>query len=160
LIDLFEEIKVFLKHDGEPSSLTKIYYLFDQIWKVTVLSPLFMWLSADTAFLMCAQQQEELRLRNDWVASLLSRALQYAPPSPMAQSSGACTLTCLFPPRTIVHRHRYQRFMMLDFEKPKIIHDYRTPSTLRGYAFVFLSIFPILFGPAVHLPYLFAALTL
>jgi predicted membrane chloride channel (bestrophin family) len=38
--------------------------------------------------------------------------------------------------------------MMLDFEKLKVIHDYRTASTLRGYAFVFLSIFPILFSPS------------
>ena len=96
MIDLFEEIKVFLKHDGEPSSLTKIYYLFDQIWKVTVLSLLFMWLSSDAAFLMCTQQQEELRLRNDWVASLLSRALQYAPP-PQWPNLVLCTLTCLSP---------------------------------------------------------------
>jgi hypothetical protein len=54
LIDLFEEINIFLRHYGGPDSLTKIYFLFDQIWK----------------------QQEELRHRNEWVASLLSRALQ------------------------------------------------------------------------------------
>jgi hypothetical protein len=39
--------------------------------------------------------------------------------------------------------------MMNDFENLKLIHDFRTASTLRGYGFVFLTIAPILFGPYV-----------
>lgn len=37
--------------------------------------------------------------------------------------------------------------MMVSFEKMRNILDYRTPVSLRSYSRVFLSIFPILFGP-------------
>lgn len=40
--------------------------------------------------------------------------------------------------------------MMNDFENLKLIHDFRTASTLRGYGFVFLTIAPVLFGPYVR----------
>jgi hypothetical protein len=62
-------------------------------------------------------KQEDLRKRHEWVRSVISRPAQY---------------------------HRY---MMNDFENLKLIHDFRTASTLRGYGFVFLTIAPILFGP-------------
>lgn len=74
------------------------------------------------------QKQEELRKRHDWVRSVISRPAQY------------------------------HRFMMVDFENLKIIHDYRTASALRGFGLVFLTIGPILLGPLVrsivmlHLP--------
>lgn len=36
------------------------------------------------------------------------------------------------------------------FERLKVLHDYRTASTLRGYAFVFLTLAPILISPSVR----------
>lgn len=62
-------------------------------------------------------KQEDLRKRHEWVRSVISRPAQY------------------------------HRFMMNDFENLKLIHDFRTASTLRGYGFVFLTIAPVLFGP-------------
>jgi len=64
-----------------------------------------------------AVKHEELRKKRDWVRGVISRATQY------------------------------QRYMMLDFESLKVIHDFRTASVLRGYGFIFLTCLPILFGP-------------
>ena len=42
---------------------------------------------------------------------------------------------------------QYLRFIMVDFERLKILHDYRTASTLRSFAFFFVSTYPIIFAP-------------
>lgn len=60
---------------------------------------------------------EELRKEDDWIRSVISRAYQY------------------------------RRFVCLGFEKIRITHDYRTPSTLRAYALVFTTLCPVLFAP-------------
>jgi len=62
-------------------------------------------------------KHEDLRKRHDWVRSVLSRPLQY------------------------------HRFMMLDFEHLKIVHDYRTASTLRAYGLIFLTFGPLVMSP-------------
>lgn len=43
--------------------------------------------------------------------------------------------------------NQYMRAMMIDFERMRNIHIYRTPTTLRAYSHVFLNTFPILFAP-------------
>lgn len=43
--------------------------------------------------------------------------------------------------------NQYLRSMMIDFEKMRNIHLYRTPKALRAYSQVFLNTFPILFAP-------------
>jgi hypothetical protein len=40
--------------------------------------------------------------------------------------------------------------MMATFERLKVLHDYRTASTLRGYAYVFLTLAPIFISPSVR----------
>jgi len=47
----------------------------------------------------------------------------------------------------ITRVYYYQRLMLTDFEKLRVIHDYRTASGLRAYGWIFLSLYPILFGP-------------
>lgn len=42
---------------------------------------------------------------------------------------------------------QYVSKMIIAFDNLKIIHTYRTPITLRAYSKVFISIFPILYGP-------------
>ncbi|KAL6041730.1 hypothetical protein QOT17_024801 [Balamuthia mandrillaris] len=70
-----------------------------------------------------------MHTRNPWPDSLISRVLQY------------------------------HRFMMVDFESLKVIHDYRIVSTLRGYGLIFLSITPVCLGPLVHLSFFFCLLS-
>lgn len=47
----------------------------------------------------------------------------------------------------IARAYQYLREMLADFEKLRLVHDYRTPSTMRSYGFVFLLLFPVLFSP-------------
>lgn len=42
---------------------------------------------------------------------------------------------------------QYVSKMIIAFDNLKIIHDYRTPITLRAYSKVFIYIFPIIYGP-------------
>eukprot|EP01097_Dermamoeba_algensis_P008451 TRINITY_DN5645_c0_g1_i1.p1 TRINITY_DN5645_c0_g1~~TRINITY_DN5645_c0_g1_i1.p1 ORF type:complete len:194 (-),score=26.54 TRINITY_DN5645_c0_g1_i1:231-791(-) len=60
---------------------------------------------------------DEMRREQDWVRSVITRAYQF------------------------------RRYVAFDFEKIRITHDYRTPSTLRSYAMVFTSLCPVLFAP-------------
>jgi hypothetical protein len=60
---------------------------------------------------------EELRKEADWIRSVAARLYQYL------------------------------RFLIVLFEKIRVVHDYRTPSTLRSFGLVFLTAFPILFAP-------------
>ena len=43
--------------------------------------------------------------------------------------------------------NQYLKQMMIEFERMRNIHLYRTPTTLRAYSHVFLNIFPVLFAP-------------
>ncbi len=43
--------------------------------------------------------------------------------------------------------NQYVSKMIIAFDNLKIVHDYRTPITLRAYSKVFLYVFPILYGP-------------
>jgi hypothetical protein len=43
--------------------------------------------------------------------------------------------------------NQYLSKMIIAFDNLKIIHDYRTPVTLRAYSKVFIYVFPILYGP-------------
>lgn len=47
----------------------------------------------------------------------------------------------------ITRVYYYHRLMLNDFEKLRVVHDYRTASGLRAYGWVFLSLYPVLFGP-------------
>eukprot|EP01098_Paradermamoeba_levis_P016259 TRINITY_DN8677_c0_g1_i2.p1 TRINITY_DN8677_c0_g1~~TRINITY_DN8677_c0_g1_i2.p1 ORF type:complete len:263 (-),score=60.70 TRINITY_DN8677_c0_g1_i2:4-792(-) len=60
---------------------------------------------------------EELRRQDDWIRSVISRAYQY------------------------------RRYILNDFERIRIVHDYRNASTLRAYGMVFTTVMPILFSP-------------
>ncbi|KAL6055588.1 hypothetical protein QOT17_016647 [Balamuthia mandrillaris] len=71
-----------------------------------------------------------MHTRNPWPDSLISRVLQY------------------------------HRFMMVDFESLKVIHDYRIVSTLRGYGLIFLSITPVCLGPLVQLSFFLSVIIL
>jgi hypothetical protein len=42
---------------------------------------------------------------------------------------------------------QYVSKMIISFDNLKIIHDYRTPITLRAYSKVFIYVFPIIYGP-------------
>jgi hypothetical protein len=42
---------------------------------------------------------------------------------------------------------QYVSKMIIAFDNLKIIHDYRTPVTLRAYSKVFIYVFPIIYGP-------------
>jgi hypothetical protein len=43
--------------------------------------------------------------------------------------------------------NQYISKMIIAFDNLKIIHDYRTPVTLRAYSKVFIYVFPIIYGP-------------
>jgi hypothetical protein len=43
--------------------------------------------------------------------------------------------------------NQYVSKMVIAFDNMKIIHDYRTPVTLRAYSKVFIYVFPIIYGP-------------
>jgi hypothetical protein len=43
--------------------------------------------------------------------------------------------------------NQYLSKMIIAFDNLKIIHDYRTPVTLRAYSKVFIYVFPIIYGP-------------
>jgi hypothetical protein len=43
--------------------------------------------------------------------------------------------------------NQYVSKMIIAFDNLKIIHDYRTPITLRAYSKVFIYVFPIIYGP-------------
>jgi hypothetical protein len=50
--------------------------------------------------------------------------------------------------RSVISRaYQYQRFILVDFEKLRVIHDYRTPSALRAYGLFFLTLTPLFMGP-------------
>ncbi len=51
------------------------------------------------------------------------------------------------PANEVSRANQFVSKMMINFEKMRNILDYRTPVSLRSYSRVFLSIFPILFGP-------------
>lgn len=60
---------------------------------------------------------EELRISDGWISSVISRAYQYV------------------------------RMMMNDFERLRVIHDFRQPSSFIGFELVYLILFPILLAP-------------
>jgi len=60
---------------------------------------------------------EELRQQDEWVKSVVSRAYQYV------------------------------RYMQADFERIRVVHDYRTIPALRGFGFVYLTLFGALLAP-------------
>ncbi len=43
--------------------------------------------------------------------------------------------------------NQYVSKMIIAFDNMKIVHDYRTPVTLRAYSKVFIYVFPIIYGP-------------
>ncbi len=92
-------------------------------------------------------KQEDLRKRHEWVRSVISRPAQYHRYAEMGS-----TMTTMIEPGLTPSSLRLvvPRFMMNDFENLKLIHDFRTASTLRGYGFVFLTIAPVLLGPYVR----------
>lgn len=50
--------------------------------------------------------------------------------------------------RSVISRaYQYQRYILVDFEKLRVIHDYRTPSALRAYGLFFLTLTPVFMGP-------------
>ncbi|THB64589.1 MAG: hypothetical protein D6E12_14540 [Desulfovibrio sp.] len=51
------------------------------------------------------------------------------------------------PANEISRVNQYVRAMIIDFERMRNIHLYRTPMSLRAYSCIFLNIFPILFAP-------------
>jgi hypothetical protein len=60
---------------------------------------------------------EELRIADGWISSVISRAYQYV------------------------------RMMMNDFERLRVVHDFRQPSSFIGYELVYLILFPLLLAP-------------
>lgn len=38
--------------------------------------------------------------------------------------------------------------MMLDFERLRVVHDFRQPATFHGFTLIYCLIFPILFAPS------------
>lgn len=56
----------------------------------------------------------------------------------------------------ISRMNQYVSKMIIAFDNMKVIHNYRTPITLRAYSKVFIYIFPIVYGPyfaSAHLDY-------
>lgn len=51
------------------------------------------------------------------------------------------------PANEVSRANQYLRLLMADFEKMRIVREYRTPQSLRAYSAVFLNAFPVLFGP-------------
>ena len=51
------------------------------------------------------------------------------------------------PANEISRANQYLRSMIIDFERMRNIYLYRTPTALRTYSQVFLSVFPVLFAP-------------
>jgi predicted membrane chloride channel (bestrophin family) len=52
--------------------------------------------------------------------------------------------------------NQYVSKMIIAFDNMKVIHNYRTPITLRAYSKVFIYVFPIVYGPyfaSTHLDY-------
>jgi hypothetical protein len=60
---------------------------------------------------------EELRSSDRWIQSVISRCYQYA------------------------------RFMMNDFERLRILHDFKLPSAFRAFTLIFLTLGPLFMGP-------------
>jgi len=60
---------------------------------------------------------EELRVADTWINSVISRDYQY------------------------------MRYMIVDFERLRVVHDFRQPSVFMGFARIGVLLFPILFGP-------------
>jgi len=95
LVSLMEEMAKYISHHDKGQNIYTIYEQFDEMFSLI----------------------EEIRVTDDWVKSVISRAYQY---------------------------HRY---MINDFERIRTVTDYRTPSSFRGYASVWLTLFPVFFGP-------------
>lgn len=51
------------------------------------------------------------------------------------------------PANEVSRVNQYLRAVIIEFEKMRVIRDYRTPRTLRAYSRVFLNAFPILYAP-------------
>ena len=51
------------------------------------------------------------------------------------------------PANEISRANQYLRSMIIDFERMRNIYLYRTPTALRTYSQIFLSVFPVLFAP-------------
>jgi len=95
LQELMDEMVKYLSHIDEGQNIYSIYEKFDGILSIV----------------------EEIRVTDDWLKSVVSRAYQN------------------------------HRLMINDFERIRTVTDYRTPSAFRGFAYIWLTIFPILFGP-------------
>ena len=51
------------------------------------------------------------------------------------------------PANEVSRANQYLRYLIADYERMRIVREYRTPQSLRAYSSVFLNAFPILFGP-------------
>eukprot|EP01123_Difflugia_compressa_P006445 TRINITY_DN18662_c0_g1_i2.p1 TRINITY_DN18662_c0_g1~~TRINITY_DN18662_c0_g1_i2.p1 ORF type:complete len:492 (-),score=59.90 TRINITY_DN18662_c0_g1_i2:89-1393(-) len=98
LTDLLHEMTVYISHNdsADKSQIYAIYSKFDEL----------------SHFL------EDIRISDDWIKSVVSRAYQYL------------------------------RYMINDFERIRTVVDFRTPSVYRGFSLVMLTAFPILFAPS------------
>jgi len=69
------------------------------------------------SFDLLSKAHEDLRRSEEWIKSVISR---------------------------MYYNHR---LLLNDFENLKVIHSYRTTSALRAFGWLFLTLYPILFGP-------------
>jgi len=95
LENLMIHMTKYISHNDDGSTIYVIYEQFDALFHLI----------------------EEMRITDDWLKSVISRAYQY---------------------------HRY---MVNDFERIRAVTDFRTPSSFRGYSLIWLTLFPVLFGP-------------
>ena len=66
--------------------------------------------------------------------------------------AAAATAVYFYPSQPVMGIGTYEQVdinneMVIAFDNMKVIHNYRTPVTLRSYSKVFIYIFPIIYGP-------------
>jgi len=93
LDELLKEISLYLTH--RHADIYLIYAKFDEVNHIV----------------------ENLRRREDWIRSVVSRLYQYV------------------------------RYMLNDFERLRTVTDFRTPAAFRAYTWFWLTFFPLLFSP-------------
>lgn len=119
-----------------------------------LFSPWFLFCFSYQSFDTLSRSHEALRCEDDWVKvrSKRNRSLSNFPLLSFVQS-------------VLSRAYQYERYMINDFERIRVLHDYRTgnlpkevcftlwklsfllASTLRAYAFVFLYVYPVLLAP-------------
>jgi len=95
LENLMNHMTKYISHNDDGSTIYIIYEQFDALLHLI----------------------EKMRMSDDWLKSVISRAYQY------------------------------QRYLVNDFERIRTVTDFRTPSSFRGYSLIWLTLFPVLFGP-------------